>query len=121
LEAHAGERRSASENRQVAIFRLRLLLAVGVRTPVPIGDARSALWRSRCQGGRIVCNPAHRDYPALLAEALDMIAASNLDPRKAAIRLECTPSQLIRLVKDHPPAMAWWNRQRAARRAHPLK
>lgn len=109
----AGERRSALENRRVAIARLRLALATRVRTGVPAGDVRSELWRSRCtQEGRIVCNPEHRDYAALLAEAMDMIEATGLDAKKAALRLGCSTSQLIKLVKDHPPAFEAWNKAR---------
>ncbi|MCC6676260.1 MAG: peptide chain release factor-like protein [Phycisphaerales bacterium] len=118
--AQAGERRSAEENKKVAVFRLRLALAMGIRRPVPIGDVRSELWRSRCRGGRIAVNPEHRDYPVLLAEALEVIEACGLDAKKAALRLECSASQLIKLVKDHPPAMERWNRQRAERGLHAL-
>lgn len=120
-EAHAGERRSVTENRAVAARRLRLALAIGVRVPVPLGEIGSALWRSRLQGGRIVCNPEHTDYPSLLAEALDTIYAAKLDVRRAAIRLGCTASQLIKLIKDHPPAMARLNQDRIAAKLHPLK
>lgn len=121
IQAHAGERRSAEQNRLVAIHRLRLALALGVREPVPIGDQRSELWRSRCRGGRVACNPEHRDYPALLAEALDMIESCGLDPKTSAVRLDCTASQLIKLVKDHPPAFSWWNTRRCERGEHGLK
>jgi hypothetical protein len=121
IMAQASERRSAEENRKVALFRLRLALAMGVRCAVPLGDARSELWRSRCRGGKIGCNPAHGDYPALLAEALDMLEACRGDAKKASIRLECTPSQLIKLIKDHPPALEQVNRSRQARGEHGLK
>jgi hypothetical protein len=122
VEAHAGERRSAVDNRRVAIRRLRLALAVKVRTAVPAGDVRSDLWRSRCSGsGRIACNPEHEDFPAMLAEALDMLAACDFDASKAAIRLCCSTSQLVKFLKDHPPAFAELNQQRSARGQHPLK
>ncbi len=121
ISAQASERRSAEENRRVALFRLRLALAIRVRGPVPDGDARSALWRERCRAGRIACNPEHRDFPALLAEALDMIEACGQDARGAALRLECSPTQLIRLVKDHPPAFEAWNAHRKERGLHALR
>lgn len=120
IVGQAGERRSAAENRRVAIRRLRLNLAVHVRAAVPDGDCRSSLWRSRCRDGRIACNPRHADYPALLAEALDVLAAAGLDPKKASTRLECSSSQLIKLIKDHPPALAALNAARAAGRMHQL-
>lgn len=119
--AQAGERRSVEDNKRVAVFRLRLALAIQIRLPVPIGDQRSELWRKRCQGERIVCNPEHRDYPSLLAEALDMVTACDFDARKAALRLGCSTSQLIKLVKDHPAAIEMWNRRRAERGQHGLR
>jgi hypothetical protein len=121
IEVHAGERRSAQENFRVAMRRLRLALAIGVRTGVPIGEIGSALWRSRVRGGKISCNPEHADYPSLLAEALDVLASANWDTRKAALRLGCTATQLVRLVQEHPPAMLMVNRERAARKMRPLK
>lgn len=120
VAAQAGERRLASENARVALRRLRLALAVAVRAPVKTGDARSALWLERCRAGKVVCNPDHWDFPALLAEALDMLESCRWDPHRAAVRLECTSSQLIKLLKDHPPALARLNAERAAKGKHGL-
>lgn len=121
IAGRAGERRSAEVNRKVALRRLRLALAVGLRVGVPVGEARSELWRTRCRGGRIACNPHHHDYPALLAEALDMLEACKGDPRRAAVRLDCSMSQLVRLIRHHPPALAMVNDQRAVRGEHALR
>jgi len=107
LKAHADERRSAIDNKRVALRRMRLLLAIHVRVAVPAGPVGSALWRSRCPpsgGGRIAVNPDHHDYPALLAEALDVLAAAGWDPAKAAVRLGSTSSQLVKLISHHRPA-----------------
>jgi hypothetical protein len=108
----AGERRSQPENRSVALRRLRLALAVGVRAPAAASP--SPLWRSRCRDGRVACNPAHGDFPALLAEALDVLAETGHDPKRAGAVLGCTPTQLVRLLADHPPALAALNAARAA-------
>ena len=121
VEARADERRSQSENKSVALRRLRLLLAIHVRTPVPVGEIGSGLFRSRVRNGRIACSPEHDDYPAMLAEALDVIAAARWDVAKAALRLGSTTSQLIKLVKDHPAALRYLNEQRRARGEHELK
>lgn len=123
IDAHAGERRSQIENRAVALRRLRLALAVGVRFPVPIGSIGSDLWKSRVSPatGRLLINPDHHDFPALLAEALDVIAAARWDAGNAALRLQVSASQLIKLVKAHPPAASMWNRARAERGLHALK
>lgn len=122
IEAHAGERRSQIENKQVAVRRLRLLLATQHRCAPPSARGRtldellapsgSDLWRSRRSGTRIVCNPEHHDFAPLLAEALDIIADSDWDAAKAARRLEISTSQLVRFVQDHPPAMQVWNAER---------
>jgi hypothetical protein len=106
---------------RVALRRLRLALATDARAHVPDGDIRSELWKSRVRAGSVRCNPRHADYPAMLAEAMDVIYAARHDVKKAAIRLECTPSQLIKLVAKHPPAISRLNEDRKARGLHPLK
>ena len=121
ISAQAGERRSQGENKRVAVLRLRTALAVGHRCSVPIGDANSDLWRSRVRSGRIAVSPTHRDLPAMLAEAMDMIADCRHDHKKAAIRLQCTPSQIVKLLKKHPPALQRVNRDRAELGLAPLR
>ncbi len=121
IHAQAGERRSQKENKSKAIKRLRLALATQHRIGVPIGEIGSALWRSRRQGERIVCNPDHRDYPSLLAEALDTLADAGWKQSKAAIRLEVSRSQLLTLVRHHPPALHLMNEERRKRKLRPLR
>ncbi|MFN5943886.1 MAG: peptide chain release factor-like protein [Phycisphaerae bacterium] len=113
VEAHAGERRTVLENRRVAISRLRLALATLVRCPVQPGDARSELWRSRCKQGRIVVSSSHEDFATMLAEAMDVLHACELNVKAASLRLTCSRSQLVRLIQDHPPA---WTRLGEMRR-----
>ena len=115
IETEANERRSQTENRQVALFRLRVRLAVEFRTVRSADDVPSALWQSRCRGGRISVNPSHQDFPALLAEALDVLAMCEYDQPAAASLLGCTGSQLIKLLKEERTAFARLNRERAAR------
>lgn len=121
LESRADERRSQIENKRVALRRMRLLLAERLRTPVPTGPIGSGLWKSRVKSDRISCNPSHEHYPPMLAEALDVIDACHGDVSRAAIRLECTMSQLVKFIKEHPPAFAELNRARKDRGEHPLK
>lgn len=120
VSGQASERRSSMENKKVALRRLRLALAVQVRAPVPIGEARSPMWIERSKGSQIACNPGHSDFPAMLAEAMDMLAACGWDPKRASLRLSCTPSQLIKLIKEHPPAMVTLNKEREAAGKHRL-
>ncbi len=121
LRAQATERRSQIENRRVALRRLRLVLATQHRTGVPSGEIGSVLWKSRIKKSRIVCSTSHHDFPAMLAEALDVIAATAWEPRKAAVRLGTTSSQIVRFLKEHPPALVELNSQRAERGLHAFK
>jgi len=117
IEAEATERRSQAENRRVALFRLRLNLALKVRS-VGGGEADrrrkpSELWRRRVRAGRISISPTHRHFPALLAEALDTIAALGTDVAQAAAGLQVSSSQLVRLLAKEPRALALVNQWRA--------
>ncbi len=124
IQGQAGERREANVNMRVAIRRLRLALATEHRLPVREGDIGSALWKGRLlrkkddQGivrARISVNTEHRDYPSLLAEAMDAIEACDYDMKRAGMRLETSTAQLIKLVREHKPALARLNAQRAER------
>ena len=120
LLAEANERRSQAENKRESLRRLRFILALEVRRPVdPLGPP-SPLWQSRCRGGRIALNPDHEDVPLLLAEALDVLEDRQLDPKAAAGVLGCTPSQLVKLLKLEPKALAKVNQGRSARGLRPL-
>jgi hypothetical protein len=115
VDGGASERRSQHENLAVAVRRLRLALATEVRELRDAPAPTSELWRSRVRGGRIAVNPEHRDYPTLLAEAMDAIAAELWDVRAAAEHLGVSSSQLVRFVADHPAALVEVNRRRAER------
>lgn len=122
VTAQAGERRSPEENKVVALHRLRYALAVAHRTAVPAGEARTGLWAGRCsREGRIVCSPRHRDHATLIAEALDVIAAGGWDVGRAATRLTCTRTQLVRLLAEHPAALARLNEELRERGKRPLR
>ncbi|QDS97509.1 peptide chain release factor family protein [Adhaeretor mobilis] len=117
VRGEASERRSQADNRKMAIFRLRLKLAVEVRTPQQAGISEygpSELWQSRRQGSRIAVNDQHDDFPSLLAEALNSLANANWQPAEAAEFLGVSSSQLVKLCKQHAPALTQVNRQREA-------
>ena len=115
LVAEANERRSQLENKREALRRLRVALALEVRRPVDPLAPPSPLWRSRCHAGRIRLNPDHEDVPPLLAEALDVLEGRDLDPKAAADVLGCSSSQLVKLLKLEPKALANLNRRRLDR------
>jgi hypothetical protein len=115
VESHAGERRSQHDNLRVALGRLRLALATQVRELRDAPAPPSALWTSRVGGGRVSCSAEHRDFPRLLAEAMDVIAAELWDVRAAAEHLGVSSTQLVRFVAMHPAALVEVNRRRAER------
>ena len=119
ITGEATERRSQAQNRDAALFRLRLNLAIEVRTAP--SETPSPLWQVRCRGGRLAVSAEHDDFPALLAEALDLLAEVAWDPRAAADALGTTSSQLVKFLKKCPAAFAAVNRRRATDGRHPLK
>jgi len=113
IQGWASERRKQAENRSVALKRLRTKLAMQVRTHVSHDTYRpSPLWVARRQGTRLSINPDHREYPALLAEALDVIVARRWDVAGAAGLLGVTMSQLSRLLRHERHAFALVNEGR---------
>ncbi len=121
IVGQASERRSQHENRAVAIERLRQNLALGIRLAIEPNQIPSDLWSSRLKGQQISISVQHPDFPALLAECLDFVAATEFDIGTAAIRLRVTGSQLVKLLKSFPPAFQWVNRSREERGLGRLK
>lgn len=121
LKAEASERRSQAENRRVALFRLRMNLTLEVRSPVGEDYRPSPLWQARCRAGQVQVSPTHDDFPAILAEALDVIAACGADAKAAAEVLGCTASQLVKLLKKEPRALELVNAWRTAAGLRPLR
>lgn len=120
VQAEANERRSQAENRKEAVFRLRIKLALAVRTtPAEVGP--SPLWLSRLKGERLEVSDTHTDFPALLAEALDVLAHTQGDAAVSGERLHCTSSQLVKLLRKQHPALTLVNRWRTDSGRKPLK
>lgn len=121
VRAEASERRSQARNRAEALFRLRANLALEVRRPCGPDYTPSPLWLSRCGGGLMKVSDSHDDFPALLAEALDVLAVCSADPKLSAATLGCTPSQLVRLLKHDPRALILVNQWRRERQMRSLR
>ena len=134
MKAEANERRCQKENRAAALFRLRLALAVNFRSQwaaepetegeqpeSAAGTEISSLWRTRIQKGRISVASSHWDFPALLAEAMDHLCVQQWKVTAAAQRLEVSPSQLVKLLRMHPPSLIQVNRYRQENGLMPLR
>ncbi len=113
LQGEASERRSQADNRAMALFRLRLNLAVNYRcselSELPVV---SDLWRSRCRQGRLSVSPQHQDFPALLAEMMDALEMSSFSLPDVAEHFEVTASQLVKLLRGYHPALVRLNQAR---------
>jgi len=121
IAAEASERRSQAANHAVAMFRLRVNLALAVRGPRPLASYPSPLWQRRCGGsGHVSISPDHEDFPTLLAEVLDVLALCRDDVKRAAEVLGCSASQLVKLLGKEPRALAEINRRRQAAGLHVL-
>ncbi len=120
IGAEASERRTQGENLKAALFRLRVNLALQIRRPYALGASPSDLWKSRCNGGKIVLSPEHDDFPAILAEALDVLDACGMDVKAASESLNCSATQLTKLLKGEPRAMKKLNDARVHEGLRPL-
>lgn len=109
VEGQASERRSQADNHRNAVKRLRMKLALEVRSAADGEAAPSALWRSRCINGRISCSSEHADFPAMIAEALDVIADRRGHLTGSAGQLGCTASQLVKFLAKEPAALVQLN------------
>jgi AraC-like DNA-binding protein len=122
VQGEASERRSQEQNRRQAIFRLRVNLALSVRALSPGQPIQpSPLWQKYCHGRQIAIGATHSDYPAMLAEALDVLAALDLRIPDTAASLGCSATQLTRFLKTEPRALRDINQHRAARGLKPLR
>lgn len=108
--AEANERRDQSANLRQAIYRLRVSLALETRSRR--SSFPSDLWRSRCGRGRISVDSQHDDFPRMLAEALDALEQQGYEVAATARLLDCTASQLVRLLSKDPRGMGMVNARR---------
>ena len=114
----ASEKRSQQANKEVAIGRLRVNLALAIRTE---RLACSSRWISRTRQGKLQVNPKHFDYAAILAEAMDFVWEHQFDVAATAKNVGTSTSQLIKFLKTCPTAWEAINRLRQQQNMRPLK
>ena len=64
VRAEASDSRSQAQNRSVALFRLRVNLALEVRRPCDPNYVPSPLWQARCGSGVLKLSVGHDDFPS---------------------------------------------------------
>lgn len=137
LVGEATERRYQGENRKIALERLRIEIALTVRSAVPpslapsadvklgalenlepskipaSADARASLrWFARLQGGKIRVAPSSFDYAILVSEFFDVFEANGENLPATAAALETTASQIVRFLSAVPKCLEELNRRR---------
>ena len=117
----ASERRAQEANRRAAVSRLRVNLALAVRGSIRESHVPSTLWRTRSRGRKISVSVQHDDFPALLAEALDVLSVHDMQVPLAARDLLISASQLVRFLKLEPRALTMVNARRSELSLRPLR
>ncbi|MBD3675099.1 MAG: peptide chain release factor-like protein [Planctomycetaceae bacterium] len=121
LTASAVEKRSQQQNRKEALFRLRIILAAELEVLPAAGEVPTELWRSRCRGGKILCNEHHDDAPAMLAEAMAACRLHGYQHSEAAQQLGCSGTQLLKFLAKFPAARRKFENSREERGLPRLK
>ena len=115
VSGQASERRSQKDNREMALFRLRLNLALAIRAPLNVENEStipSDLWRGRVVGSKLQVSVNHDDFPALVAECLDWVCEFEFDLSTVSKRLKLSTSQLVKFLKLCPEAWQMVQRKR---------
>ena len=129
IRASATEERSQQRNRQVALRRLRLALAVEYQensesqAALPLASKEtlraSELWGQYCRSGKIRISEENEHFPALLAEAFETLRLLDYNLAKTAERLGTSATQLVRFFSAYAPALSRLNAQLVARGLSP--
>lgn len=106
----ASEKRSQKANQEVAIGRLRVNLALAIRTH---RQACSQRWQARTRQGKLQINAQHFDYAAILAEAMDFVWDHQFDVAATAKQIGTSTSQLVKFLKTCPAAFQAVNQGRS--------
>ncbi|QEG39449.1 peptide chain release factor family protein [Roseimaritima ulvae] len=117
------ESRSQAANRANAVARLRTTLAVVVRCRPgegPLGEQDAAL-REKHRGRNVWVSERNEQRPAVLSLILDDAWTAEGELPVVAQRWQTTASQLLKVLRSHPPALDYLNRMRASWNLRPLR
>ncbi len=99
IVATAREDRSLRVNKLRALRRLRLKIAAALREPVdPLTYTLPEWLASYVVAGRLAVNASNPHHPAAGAELLDLLAASDADPARAAANAGVTLRSFLKLL-----------------------
>ncbi len=123
LDARSEEDRSQHVNRAKAIRRLRTTIALRLRSPLaPDGYQPTAKLRSYIDGaGRLRVNGKNEDFPMVVVEVLDLLAAVQVRVSDAARKLGISTAHLAGFLTSDAALQAEVNRMRAGAGFKPLR
>ncbi|MBB3208743.1 hypothetical protein FHS27_004576 [Rhodopirellula rubra] len=126
ITAEATEERNQHRNRDVAIRRLRYVLAVSLRTPSPLADAAVAdsqeqAVRDRFRGSPLKMAEQNDAKPAVIALLLNDLHVAGGQPSLVAPFWKVSTSRIAACLRSHHPAMTLVNRIRQHHGRGPLK
>ncbi len=77
--------------------------------------------KQRCRGGRIVVNPDHDDFPALLAEALDVLRGLRGRSQAGRSGARLFSVAVDQVAQGFTPGLGSVNERRGQAGRHPLR
>jgi len=115
VSAEANERRDQAQNRKVAIERLRLRMALTLRTFLTEGqssDASELEFRARWNGRPLKIAESNFDHVAVLTLLLDDLYRAGGQPSLVAKLWNVSTTSIVQFVATHPPALQVVNKWR---------
>ena len=114
LDARSEEDRSQHVNRAKAMRRLRTTIALKLRTSAVLDDYEpTARLRSYIDGaGRLRVNAKNEDFPLVVAEVLDLLAAALMRVSDAAEKLGISTAHFAAFLTSDPALQTEVNRMR---------
>lgn len=114
VSAEANERRDQSQNRQVAIDRLRIRLAIVLRTAGgPDAGIEAEEIRARWRCGSLKISESNTDRSAVLALLLDDLHRAGGQPSLVANLWQLSTSAVVQFVASQPAAFQLVNQWRS--------
>lgn len=123
LDARSEEDRSQHVNKAKAMRRLRTTIALRLRSPAVLdGYEPTAKLRSYIDGaGRLRVNAKNEDFPLVVVEVLDLLAAALMRVSDAAGKLGISTAHLAAFLTSDAALQTEVNRMRAGAGFKPLR
>jgi hypothetical protein len=122
ISATAAESRSQQANRKAALQRLRLRLALELRSPVAFEGFQLPAWFEPMlgPGRRLRISVRDEAYPSVVGLVVDLLEASGGSVSQAGEMLGISTSNLVDFLQRDEELLTFVNRMRAGEKLKPL-